>query len=172
MIKIDNSFATAGSGSQKRTLTKTIIFYLKEEIIPVFTPPRKPWFQASIEGANSLFSRKFWKRFDFKNLEEVDQKPKDFNNSYQWYLGYQSLKEKVSRKNFLPKIYFIRKVYQDEITEKGYIDILNEKVFLPKAYLNFFTLSEWNLKKEKLYVYFENEQKNYLLKFIQNQKRN
>ena len=164
VIKIDNSFATAGGGSQKRTLTKTIIFYLKEKIIPVFTPPRKPWSQASIEGANSVFSRKFWNRFDFKNLEEVDQKLKDFNNSYQWYLGYQSPKEKVLKKNFIPKIYFIRKVYQDEETEEGYIDILNEKVFLPKPYLNFFTFSEWNLKQEKLYVYFENEQKLNLIK--------
>ncbi len=165
VIKIDNSFASYGGGSQKRTLTKVILFYLKEKIFPLFGPPRKPWSQASIEGANSVFSRKFWKKFDFKDLKEVDQRLKDFNNSYQWYLGYRPSKEELLiRSKFIPKIYFIRKIYQDPITEKGYIDILNEKIFLPKSYLNFFTFSEWNLKEEILYVYFEKEKALNLIK--------
>ena len=35
----------------------------------------------------------------------------------------------------------------------------NGKVFIRKSYINYFVLAEWNLNKEELYVYFENEQK-------------
>jgi lipopolysaccharide biosynthesis glycosyltransferase len=157
VAKIDNHFALASSSPHPRTISKVAIHFLKKKIVPLFTAPRKPWNQASIEGANSVFSRKFWKRFDFKDLKEVDQRLEDFNKSYQWYLGYQPPEKKSENKDFAPRIYFIRKVYQDQKTQKGYIEIANENILLPKSYINFFTLSEWNLKEEKLYVYFENE---------------
>ncbi len=164
VVKMDNSFATAGGGSQKRTLTKTILFYLKEQVLPVFAPPRKPWSQASIEGSNSVFSRKFWNKENFKDLFHVDERLKAFNKNYQWYLGYKSPIKKSEKKDFIPKVYFIRKVYQNPETEKGYIEITNEQILIPESYINFFTLSEWNLKQEILYIYFENEQKLNLIK--------
>lgn len=163
-IKMDNGFAMAGSGSQKRTLSKVIIFYLKKKILPIFAPPRKPWSQASIEGSNSVFSRKFWNRIEFKNLQHVDDRLEAFNKNYQWYLGYKPPENKSKKKNFIPKVYFIRKVYENPETGKGYVDITNEKISIPKSYINFFTLSEWNLKEEILYIYFENEQKLNLIK--------
>jgi len=49
-----------------------------------------------------------------------------------------------------------------EQTGKTSIDILNEKISLPKSYINFFILAEWNLKEEILY--FENEQRLNLIK--------
>jgi hypothetical protein len=164
IIKIDNSFATAGGGSQKRTLTKVIIFYLKQQVLPIFAPPRKPWSQASIEGSNSVFSRKFWNRIEFKNLEHVDERLEAFNKNYQWYLGYKPPLKKAKKKNFIPKVYFIRKVYEHPETGKGYIELANENISSPKSYINFFTLAEWNLKEEMLYIYFENEQKLSLIK--------
>lgn len=164
VIKMDNDFATAGGGHYKRLLTKVVIFYLKEQILPVFAPPRKPWSQASIEGSNSVFSRKFWKRFEFKGIQEVDEKLEDFNKSYQWYLGYKSSLKRSKKENFIPKVYFIRKVYQNPENQKGYIEVANQQIFIPKSYINFFTLSEWNLKEERLYIYFENERKLNLIK--------
>lgn len=163
-VKIDNHFATAGGGQHKRLLTQTIIFFLKEQVIPIFTPPRKPWSQASIEGSNSVFSRKFWNKIEFKNTQHVDERLEAFNKCYQWYLAYKPQRQKSKKKKFIPKIYFIRKVYENPETGKGYIDITNEKVSIPKSYINFFTLSEWNLKQEMLYIYFENEQKLNLIK--------
>ena len=166
VIKMDNGFAMAIPGSAKRILSKVIIFYLKNQIIPIFAPPRKPWSQASIEGSNSVFSRKFWNKIEFKNLQHVDERLEAFNKNYQWYLGYKSPERKLRKKNFIPKVYFIRKVYQDPETEKGYIEVANEKIFIPKSYINFFTLSEWNFKEEIIYIYFENEQKLNLIKKI------
>lgn len=164
VIKMDNGFAMAGSSSHSRVISKVPLWFLKQQIIPIFAPPKKPWSQASIEGSNSVFSRKFWNRIDFESIQHVDERLEAFNKNYQWYLGYEPPERKSAKKNFIPKIYFIRKVYENPETEKGYIELSNTKISLPKSYINFFTLSEWNLKEEKLYVYFENEQKLKLIK--------
>jgi hypothetical protein len=37
-------------------------------------------------------------------------------------------------------------------------------VFLPKSYINYFVLAEWNLKEEQLYIYFEKEQRPKMIK--------
>ena len=58
------------------------------------------------------------------------------------------------------KIYFIRQVKEDtQQADKTFIDVLNDKVFLPSFYINYFVLVEWNLKEEQLYIHFEKEQK-------------
>jgi len=165
-MKIDNSLATIGSASGKRNISKAIGFLLKNQVIPIFTVPRKPFSQASIEGNNSIFARKFWNRIDFKSIAEVDEKLEWFNLSSQRYTGYQRPKMKPgTKKDFIPKIYFIRQVKEDkEQTGKAFIDILNEKVFLPKSYINYFVLAEWNLKEEQLYIYFEKEQEPKMIK--------
>jgi hypothetical protein len=167
VVKMDNAFATAGSGSAKRTLSNVVMFYLKHQILPVFAPPRKPWAQGSIEGANSVFARKFWNRFTFQTTREVDSRLADFNASYESYTGYHPPQRTSRRKrNFIPKVYFIRKVYEDTTTGTGYIEVANETVQLPQAYINFFTFAEWNLRYETLSVYFENEHKLKLIKKI------
>lgn len=103
---------------------------------------------------------KFYNKIEFKNPKEVGEKPKWFNLSSQKYTGYQPSKEKLKRrKNFVPKIYFIRQVREDkEQNDKAFTNILNKKVFLLKSYINYFVLAEWNLLKEKLYINFGREQ--------------
>lgn len=160
VVKLDNGFAFAGSGPWPRVLNSMVLFLLREKIIPVFTAPRKPWNQASVEGANSIFSRKLWNRFEFKNLNDIDHRLGHFNNSYERYTGYQKPKRLEARpKRFVPTVYFIRKVYEHPGTKRGYIDILKEQILLPKAYINMFVLAEWRLKSDKLMVYFEDNKK-------------
>lgn len=165
-MKLDNSLATIGSASGKRNISKAMDFLLNNQVIPIFAVPRKPFSQASIEGNNSVFARKFWNRIEFKSVEEVDEKLEWFNLSSQRYTGYQPPKVKSkTKKDFIPKIYFIRQVKEDkEQTGKAFIDVLNEKVFLPKCYINYFVLAEWLLKKERLYIYFEKEQESKMIK--------
>lgn len=159
-IKMDNDFAMAGSSPWPRTISKVALDYLKEQIIPIYSVPRRPFSQASIEGNNSVFSRKFWNRFDFKDVQEIDEKLELFNLASQRYAQYDPPKEKQKKKvKFIPKIYFIRKVYEDEQTGRGYIQLVNDKALICKSYINYFVLAEWNLKEEQLYIYFENEQK-------------
>lgn len=165
-MKIDNSLATIGSASGKRNISRAMEFLLRQQVVPIFAVPRRPFSQASIEGNNSVFARKFWNRLDFKSVEEVDEKLKWFNLSSQRYLHYQPSSTQAKRKkNFISKIYFIRQVKEDkEQTGKAFIDVLNEKVFLPKSYINYFVLAEWSLKQEQLFIYFEKEQQSKMIK--------
>ena len=165
-VKVDNCAATIGSSSGKRNVSKSMKFLLEKQVIPIFAVPRKPFSQASIEGNNSVFARKFWNRIKFKSATEVDRKLEWFNDASERYCDYQKPRFKKSvKKNFAPKIYFIRQVKEDrEQTGKAMIDVLNEKIFLPKSYVNYFVLAKWNLREERLYIYFEKEQKPKMIK--------
>ncbi len=165
-IKMDNGFAMAGTPSSPRVISKVPLWCLSQKIIPIYSVPRKPFSQASIEGNNSVFSKKFWKRIQFKNLKEVDIKLEWFNKSSEQYLDYHKPKKNKNNKKFIPKIYFTRQVLEDQKTKKGFINVLNEKVLLRKSYINYFVLAEWNLKQEMLYIYFEKEQKPKIIKKI------
>ena len=81
-----------------------------------------------------------------------------------WYSDYDQNKiQKKEDEEFIPQIYFIRRVYENQESEKSEIIILNEKINLPNEYINLYTLSQWNLKSKMLYVYFEKEQKKILI---------
>jgi hypothetical protein len=140
----------------------------------VFTAPRKPWNQASIEGSNSIFTRKFWHRERYISIEMIDQRLTWFNTSYQQYHRYQAQKRGTRSKTlFVPMIYFIRKVYQDEQMNRAYIEILKEKITLPKSYAGMFVLAQWNLKCDTLCVFYESDQQAIIVKelnFILNPK--
>lgn len=164
-IKMDNGLAFIGSNSAERTISKTVKFLFKKKIIPVFTNPRSPWNNGSVEGSNSVFSRNFWNKFTFESIEDLDEKLELFNQSSLWYSDYDKNKiQKKEDKEFIHRIYFIRKVYENQKSEKGEINVLNVKINLPKEYINLYTLSEWNLKTKMLYTYFEKEQKKILIK--------
>ena len=155
-IKVDNAGATIGSGSGKRTISRTVQFLLANQVVPIFAVPRKPFSQASIEGNNSVFARKFWNRRTFANFEELDASLVAFNQAS--LTGYRPPAPKAdSQKTFIPRVYFIRQVRETAERTDGFIDVLNESVSLPKAYINYFVLAEWNLSTELLSVYLEND---------------
>lgn len=155
-IKVDNAAATLGSTSGQRSVSRVMGFLLKHQVIPIFAVPRKPFSQASIEGNNSVFARKFWNQREFKNLASVDEQLEWFNQASRRYLEYQPpSKKKRQQRNFVPRVYFIRQVKEQNGT--GFIEVLNEKINLPKSYINYFVLAEWNLPEERLYVHFEKD---------------
>lgn len=167
--KMDNDLAFIGSNSAKRTVSRTIKYLFSKKIIPIFTNPRSPWNNGSVEGSNSVFARNFWNKFEFESVEEVDAKLKLFNQSSLEYSDYgqDEFKEKESE-NFIPQIYFIRKVHENQRKNgKGEISVLNESIEIPGEYINLYTLSKWNLKTEMLYIYFENEGSKALIKKLE-----
>ncbi len=165
-VKMDNGLAFIGSNSAKRTISKTVKYLFGKNIIPIFTNPRSPWNNGSVEGSNSVFVRNFWNKFEFSSVEDIDGKLELFNQSSLEYSDYeQNELENKNDKKFIPQIYFIRKVNENQRKGgKGEINILNEKIELPDEYINLYILSKWNLKTEMLYVYFENEGKEILIK--------
>lgn len=156
-VKMDNDFVFFGPSSKERFLSKVTLYLLLHNIIPIFTAPRRPWNQASIEGTNSVFSRKFWNRGHFSSVAEVDRGLADFNLSYQRYLNYQRPDSFKENKDFSYRVYFIRKVYQEPEETSGYIQIGSKRIILDPAYIHLFTLSKWDLEKEVLYVYIQRE---------------
>lgn len=167
-VKMDNDMAFIGTGSGKRTISKTVGFLFDEKIIPIFTNPRSPWNNGSVEGSNSVFARNFWNKSKFTSPEDVDEKLKLFNQSSLEYSDYKQdeFEKKTSKeKKYVSQIYFIRKVY--ERNNKGEINVLNERIELPKEYISLYTLSKWNLKEKMLYIYFENEGKKILIKKLE-----
>lgn len=156
-VKVDNSLAVIGSASGKRNISKAMHFLLKNRVYPIFAVPRKPFSQASIEGNNSVFSRKFWNRTPFSSLEEIDEKLEWFNEASLRYTGYRPCPYE-KEETFHPKVYFIRQVQEDRAMEAGYIDVLNERVILPSSYIHYFVLAEWNLIDQILTVHLEKDE--------------
>jgi len=167
-IKVDNAAATIGSKSGKRNISRVMNFLLSQEIIPIFSVPRRPFTQASIEGNNSVFARKFWNQRSFTSVEEIDEQIEWFNEDSILYSGYEPpVNKRKDQQPFVPKVYFLRQVRQvDEFTEKCYIEILNEFIRIPSAYINYFLLAEWDLNQERLLVYLEKEKELELIKDI------
>lgn len=168
VIKLDNGLAFIGSASGKRNISRSMDFLLKNKIIPIFAVPRKPFTQASIEGNNSVFSKKFCNQFEFNNFEEIDEKLELFNQSSQRYTRYKKPKETSLRRNFKPRIYFIRQVKEvsKKRHKKAYINVLNVKISMPKSLVNYYVLSEWDLTKEMLNIYFEKDEEQQSIKKI------
>ena len=122
-VKMDNGLAFIGSASAVRTISKTIRFLFDKKIIPIFTNPRSPWNNGSVEGSNSVFARNFWNKFTFESIADLDKKLKLFNESSLWYSDYDQNKiQKKEDKEFIPQIYFIRRVYENQESEKGEIN--------------------------------------------------
>lgn len=164
-VKMDNDLAFIGTNSAKRTISKTVKFLFEYRVIPIFTNPRSPWNNSSVEGSNSVFARNFWNKFRFESVAEVDNRLKIFNQSSLEYSDYNGRKFKPGTKTeFIPQMYFIRRVYENQQTGKGEINILNEKIRLPNQYINLYTLANWNLKTQMLYIYFEQEHNKILIK--------
>ncbi len=115
-----------------------------------------------------MFSKKFWNQFDFKDFEEIDKQLELFNLSSQKYTEYKKPQSISQRRDFKPKIYFIRQVKEvSKIKQKkAYINVLNVKILMPKSLVNYYVLSEWNLHNEKLNIYFEKDKKQKLIKKI------
>jgi transposase len=167
-VKVDNTSATIGSASGKRNISRVMRFLLVHGIVPIFAVPRKPFSQASIEGNNAVFSRKFWNRIEFTSVAEVDEKVEWFNKDSLWYLNYQKPSHRRRRSAaFVPRVYFIRQVKEHKTKKgRGFIDVLHENIFLPSSYINFFVLAEWNLQTETLAVYFEKDEKSKQIKKV------
>lgn len=161
-IKVDNCLATIGSASGKRNLSRAMLFLFSKEVTPIFSVPRKPFTQASIEGNNSVFSRHFWNRTRFESLDHIDTELQWFNQSSMRYTDYKKPHEVKYDSVYTPKVYLLRQVLEDE-QHNGYIDVLNEKITLDNGLINYYVLAEWNIKEQLLKIYLEKEKQQVLV---------
>jgi hypothetical protein len=156
VLKVDNGSAMTGGGAHKRLLSRTVRFLLERKVIPVFSVPRRPATQASIEGSNSVFSRKFWERNEFGSLQEVDEKLSTFNKKSLAFLQYTSPENSLpDPERFEPKVFYTRQVREQEKGDEGHITVANESLEVPAEYIKRFVLAEWKLREEKLLLRME-----------------
>jgi transposase len=158
-MKVDNGPAMIGGPTRaKRNISRSVLFLLQNQVIPIFAVPRKPFSQASIEGNNSVFARKFWNPTYFESVSEVDIKLRWFNQASIIYTNYhRPSPAEVIKKKFVPKVLFIRQV-KEGTSSGGFISVLHEDVPLPESYINYFVLAEWNLAQEQLTISIEKDQ--------------
>jgi hypothetical protein len=167
-IKVDNGAAMSGSAYlvNKRNISKFMKHMIDNGVNPIFSVPRRPFSQASIEGNNSVFSRKFWNRRWFVDLADVDMQLQWFNEASIKYTGYKKPATDSRKIKFEPKVYFIRQVREDTKNETGYITVLNDDIKLEPSYINYFVLAEWDIVKEKLYVRYEIDKTSQIIKEV------
>jgi predicted transcriptional regulator len=101
VIKIDNDKAFGGNMKVLGRFTRAL---LNLGIIPIFSAERCPWNNGSVEGYNSVFSRKFWNKISFSDEEEVDIEIKKFNFEYEKYSTLINNNPKVSSPCYVQKI--------------------------------------------------------------------
>jgi transposase len=157
-IKVDNATEPIGSRSGKRNISKVMAFLLGNQIWPIYAVPRRPFSQASIEGNNSVFARNFWNRRTFSCLSDIDCQLAWFNEASLRYTGYEVPRSgRQKKREFVPKVYFLRQVRELSDGGDGWIEVLNEIITLPASYISYFVLAEWHLLKERLTVHIEKD---------------
>lgn len=165
VLKVDNAPATIGSGSAPRTLSRFVRFLLAQEIQPVFSVPRRPFSQASIEGNNSVFARRFWRQRHFTSLADLDRQLGWFNTASLAYTEYVS-PTPTPRPAFQPRVHFLRQVREGSTHTRPGIDVLNTFVPLPQQYTQLFVLATWELDQQTLTINLETDGKTHSIKTV------
>lgn len=155
VLKVDNAPVTIGSGSAPRTISRFVQWLWARAITPVFAVPRRPFSQASIEGNNSVFARKFWRARTFTSVADVDRQLAWFNRASAAYTAYTPPPPAPCDGAFQPRIHFLRQV-QERDGETG-IDILHTWVPLAPQYAPLFVLATWDVSDAQLTVRLEHD---------------
>jgi transposase len=159
-FKIDNGPAAFGSSSAKRTVSRVVQFLLQRQIVPIFSVPRRPFTQASVEGSNSMFARNFWKARTFTSVTDIDRQLAWLNQAVMKYHEYTPPPTRKRSNTFVPRVLFLRQVREHpEDPRMGYIDVLNECLCIPESFINYFVIAEWNLRTETIVVSLERDKK-------------
>ena len=155
VLKVDNAPVTIGSGSAPRTLSRFVQWLWGHRITPVFAVPRRPFSQASIEGNNSVFARKFWRARTFTSVADVDRQLRWFNRASAAYTGYTPPPPPSPPAAFTPRIHFLRQV-QERDGATG-IDVLHTWIPLAPRYAPLFVLATWDVPRAQLTVRLERD---------------
>jgi hypothetical protein len=169
VIQMDNDAAFTGFIERKGCTGRVTRWICANGIIPLYNAPSSPWNNGSVEGGNSVFDRKFWNSFRFKNQEELDLKLKEFNQAYETYL-IPDYMQYVSKKTLIdprkikakqlnsfsqPNLYLLRIV--KEHYGKCQIDALNIYFQLPDKYKGQFVIVKINLVERRIRIFQERE---------------
>lgn len=166
---LDNGFGFTASGRRPRIISPFIQYLLALGVTPIFIAPKKPWMNGAVEGINSVFAKKVWKRYTFSNLDEIDTTVDRFEKEYQslnplprplpgTFLEKDFHYQEILLKEFAPKpkmtIFLVRLVELNK-QEQPAIRIFKEQIYLDSEYLNTYILAKLDVFNESLTLYIE-----------------
>lgn len=168
VIQQDNGSCFRGSIDQKGMVGRYIRWWCHNGVMIVFNAPRSPWNTGSVEGANSVFDRKFWKAHRFSSIEEIDAKLKEFNAACDAYhggtelfWGAQSrmpsspLKRIPDLINLRQPFLFLLRIVREDRYDKHTVEVLNRYIELSPELKGQFVIVQIHLRDQWMSVWQE-----------------
>jgi putative transposase len=171
-LQVDNGMYFIGDFKYPRKFSRFIRLCLYVGIEVVFTNPKSPWMNGSIENFNKWFGEKFWEKEVFTSLEDIRTKSKHFvkqHNDLSAWKGRNNVLEQIKPTKILKdateinlgkltltdgKIHFIRKV-----DNGGKINVLNEAFKVGEEFIGEYVWATICLRKQKMEVYYRAKDK-------------
>ena len=170
-LKLDNEASFRGSLIHSRTFGKLTRFCLNFGVEIIFIPFNEPWRNPFIESFNSRFNERLWLFQKFTDLRHLRQESRQFCDQHNHYQSYR--KEHFSKQNLhgytstkfpenfvfdtateLPitngRLHFIRLV-----DDKGFINILNEPIYVNKNLCSEYVWSTINTADQTLKIFYQ-----------------
>ena len=177
VLTVDD-FLTFTASGRPRGLSRFTVFLLNCCTTPVLLPPNSPWSHASVESANSQFAKKLWEVETFASEEALDARLTQFNAAnlayrrvawtglppFAWLEADFTWDDSwltTLKTLHAPALYLVRKV--DEHQHRVAVHILKEWIPVPPAYLGLFLLARVDLVKQRLFLFFEQDDGQLLL---------
>ncbi len=169
VVQIDNDATFRGCLDQKGMVGRFIRWWCHNGVIVIFNAPKSPWNTGSVEGANSVFDRKFWQPFHFTSIEEIDAKLSEFVEAYSDYHAGTALPKRalprlrpLSKK--LPDLptlsqpfLFLMRIVRNDQFGNYTIEALNRYIELPAELKGQFVIVQINLVEQWMTVWQERE---------------
>lgn len=170
-LQLDNECSFRGSLYHARTFGKLTRFCLNFGVEIIFIPFNEPWRNAYIESFNDRFNTQLWLFQRFTDLEHMRSESRQFKVQHGAYQAYK--KEHFSEqhcagytKRFLPKNFSFDTTTELPITkglvhfvrwvnDQGYINILNEPIFVNKELCCEYIWTTINTKQQALNMYYQ-----------------
>ena len=157
-VQFDND--TVFQGNRKPNGLGTVIkVCLALGVTPVFATPYEQGFQNKIERFNGEIQRTFWKRKRFKNLKQVTTELEKY--VFEHRLTHQeNIVTAPIRKKFptqwnekkVPQIQG-KIIYLRRTDDEGYVNILENKLFVHKHWLNRLVRAEIDIDNNNIRFY-------------------
>lgn len=168
VVRIDNGSVFRGSIDQKGMVGRFIRWWCHNGVQVVFNAPRCPWNTGAVEGANSVFDRKFWQAHRFTSIADIDAKLTEFNAACDAYHGESALfwgvptrvpssplKRIPDLMNLRQPFLFLLRIVREDRYEKHTVEVLNRYIDLPAELRGQFVIVQIHLSDQWMKIWQE-----------------
>lgn len=177
VVQQDNDSCFRGCIEQKGMVGRYVRWWCHNGVKVIFNAPRSPWNTGAVEGANSVFDRKFWKAHRFTSVAEIDGTLKEFNAACDAYHGWTAPSRRAqSRVPFSPvkripdlanlrqPFLFLLRIVREDRYGKFAIEVLNRYVELPQELKGQFVIVQLHLRDQWIKVWQERGSRTVLIR--------